>query len=110
VIFPGYVPDEELPRYARLCAPALGGESQDIVLLEAMACGIPVVATATLGYRMVVHDGANGLLATPGESAALAAALGRLLEHEPLRQRLRAAGLHTARAYAWPSIARCVFD
>ena len=114
VIFPGYVTDEELPRYFAsahvFCAPALGGESQGIVLLEAMACGVPVVATAIEGYRTVMQDGANGLLAAPGESASLAASLGRLLEDEPLRQRLRAAGLHTARAYAWPDIARRVLE
>lgn len=114
VIFPGYIPDEEMPRYFScahvFCAPAIGGESQGIVLLEAMACGVPVVATAIEGYRTLVHDGVDGLLATPGESASLAAALGRLLEHEPLRQRLSAAGLQTARAYAWPRIAQCVFD
>lgn len=80
VLFPGYVPTEELPRYFAsahaFCAPATGGESMGVVLLEAMASGTPVVATAIEGYTTIVHDGENGLLATPRDASSLARALG----------------------------------
>ena len=75
-----------------------------------MASGKPVVATNIEGYATVVHDGLNGLLIPPRDSQALATAIGHLLEHEPLRQQLISAGQQTVREYAWPRIARCVFD
>lgn len=112
VHFPGYVSTEDLPRYFAsahvFCAPATGGESMGIVLLEAMASGIPVVATAIEGYTTVVRAGENGLLALPRDSASLTHTLGHVLTSEALRQRLIHAGLHTVQAYAWPGIARRV--
>lgn len=114
VIFTGFVSEIDKPRYFAsadvFCAPSLGGESMGIVLLEAMASGKPVVATNIEGYATVVHDGVNGLLMPPRDSQALAVAIGHLLEHEPLRQQLISAGLQTARVYAWPHIARRVFE
>lgn len=114
VIFTGYIRDEDIPRYFAcahvFCAPAIGGESLGIVLLEAMASGKPVVATNIEGYTTIVHDGIDGLLATPRDSESLTVAVGHLLENEPLRQKLIYAGLQTAREYAWPRVARRVFD
>jgi phosphatidyl-myo-inositol alpha-mannosyltransferase len=114
VIFTGYVSDEDKARYFAsahvFCAPATGGESLGVVLLEAMAAGTPVVATRIEGYSTVVHDGVDGLLASPGDSEALAFSIGRLLENEPLRQKLIHTGLQTACGYAWPHVARLVLD
>lgn len=59
-----------------------------LVALEAMACGIPVVATAVGGLKETVQDGESGLLVPPGDVTALARALITLLTDEPLRQRL----------------------
>jgi phosphatidyl-myo-inositol alpha-mannosyltransferase len=81
-----------------------------ILLLEVMAYGKPVVATNIEGYTTIVHDGIDGLLATPRDSESLTVAVGHLLENEPLRQKLIYAGLQTAREYAWPRVARRVFD
>ncbi|HLI09086.1 MAG TPA: glycosyltransferase family 4 protein [Ktedonobacteraceae bacterium] len=114
VIFTGYVPDEDKQRYFAsahvFCAPAIGGESMGVVLLEAMAAGKPVVATDIEGYATVVHDGVDGLLVPPRDSEALAFSIARLLENESLRQRLIHNGLETACNYAWPQVARRILD
>ena len=72
------------------CAPAIGGESMGIVLLEAMASGIPVVASNIDGYATVITPGVDGLLTTPRNSEELALAIGQLLENH----RQRDCGLH----------------
>jgi phosphatidylinositol alpha-mannosyltransferase len=64
------------------CAPSLHGESFGVVLVEAMAAGVPVVASALDGYRNVATDGVDAVLVEPGDATALAAALKRVL-HDP---------------------------
>ncbi|MGM0567782.1 MAG: glycosyltransferase family 4 protein [Elusimicrobiota bacterium] len=58
------------------------------VVLEAMACKVPVVATAVDGVKDVIKDGVNGFLASPGDRRSLAVAAGRLLNDENLRKRV----------------------
>ncbi len=84
VQFVGFVPEGELPSYFRLASvfvlPSSGGaETFGLVLLQAMACGIPVVATRLPGVRAVVREHQTGLLVQPGDPTALAAALDHLL-------------------------------
>ena len=55
-------------------------EAFGLALAEAMAAGLPTVATAIGGCREVVQDGVTGLLVPPGDRAALVSALGRLLD------------------------------
>src|SRR5205085_187256 len=92
----GRIDDTEKLRRLRgaqvLCAPALRGESFGIVLLEGMAAGALVVASAIDGYRNVATDGVDALLVPPGDPAALAAALTRALADDDLATRLRAGG------------------
>lgn len=64
-----------------------------LVTLEALARGVPLVATRTGGTREIVHDGRDGLLVPPGDPEALASALDRLLEDRDLRERCARAGL-----------------
>lgn len=64
-------------------------EALPLALLEAMAIGIPVVATDVGGVADVVDDGETGLLVRPEDPAALAAAIGRLLDDADLCARLR---------------------
>jgi glycosyltransferase involved in cell wall biosynthesis len=57
-------------------------------LLEAAACGLPIVTTDAPGCREVVQDGANGLLVPVRDAAALAAALRILIEDPAMRRRM----------------------
>jgi starch synthase len=82
-------------------------EPLGIVNLEAMACGVPVVASAVGGIPEVVVDGQTGLLVPPGEPEALAAAVNRVLENPDLGRRMGQAGRERAVAqFSWQSIAR----
>jgi glycosyltransferase involved in cell wall biosynthesis len=69
------------------------------VVVEAMAAGVPVVASAAGGPAEVVTDGVDGLLVAPGDADALADALGRLLEDRNLRKALAEAGARTAQRF-----------
>jgi phosphatidylinositol alpha-mannosyltransferase len=107
VRFLGRVADGELAERYRssdvFCAPSLGGESFGMVLVEAMAAGCPVVASAIPGYAESARGAA--LLVPPGDPAALADALWRAGRDEPLRARLRGRGLARADALCWSRIA-----
>ena len=59
-------------------------------VLEAMATGLPVVASSVAGIPEVVHEGASGLLVEPGDAGALAGALARVVGDEHLRRHLGA--------------------
>lgn len=114
VIFTGYVSNEDKARYFAsahvFCAPATGGESLGIVLLEAMAAGKPIVASNISGYATVITHEVNGLLTPPRSSEDLARAIGQLLKHEALRQRLIQAGQQKVLAYSWSHVAAQVLD
>ncbi|HET7498998.1 MAG TPA: glycosyltransferase family 4 protein [Candidatus Eisenbacteria bacterium] len=110
VVFEGQVPHERLPQYYAtadlFCSPARGAESFGLVLLEAMALGVPVVASDIPGYRCVVSHGTEGLLTPPRNPAALADALGGLIEDPERRARMGAAGVRTAARFGWDRVAR----
>jgi glycosyltransferase involved in cell wall biosynthesis len=77
-------------------------EGFGLVLIEAMAMGVPVVATDVPGIRDVVRHGVNGLLVPVGQPEALAAAIRRAAETDSMRQRLIEAGLEEVRRrYDW---------
>jgi glycosyltransferase involved in cell wall biosynthesis len=65
------------------------------VLLEALAMGVPVVATRVAGIPKLIEDGQTGLLVEPGSEAEMTAALEQLHADGGLRERLRQAGRHT---------------
>jgi len=81
VTFTGWVPDELLPRYYRtsdlFVLPSLSSrrEAFGIVLLEAMACGVPVIASDIPGPNEVIKNGESGLLAPAGNGKKLAHAI-----------------------------------
>jgi phosphatidylinositol alpha 1,6-mannosyltransferase len=78
------------------------------VTLEAMACGVPVVAAQATGSTCLVTDGDNGALASPGDIAGFAAALERYIADPQLRQAHGHAGEERSRAYAWDAINQAV--
>jgi glycosyltransferase involved in cell wall biosynthesis len=82
-----------------------------IVPLEAMACGVPVVASAVGGLLDTVVDSKTGLHVTPRDPNAIAAAVKTLLEDDARRARLGAAGVRRARAlYGWDRVATDTLD
>jgi colanic acid/amylovoran biosynthesis glycosyltransferase len=70
-------------------------EGVPVVLMEAMAAGVPVVATRIAGIPELVRDEENGLLVPPGDPDAASRALRRLIEDADLRNRFAAAGRKT---------------
>jgi phosphatidylinositol alpha-mannosyltransferase len=114
VVMAGYVPDSVKPRYYNsadiFCAPATGAESFGVVLLEAMASGLPVVATEVPGYMSVLEPGRDSITVRPKGWAELGAALVILARDAELRSRLGAYGHEKARRYAWDRVASQVFE
>jgi 2-deoxystreptamine N-acetyl-D-glucosaminyltransferase/2-deoxystreptamine glucosyltransferase len=113
VHFAGFVPHAAVPAVLQhvdlLVLPSLY-EDLSSALIEAMAAGLPVVATRVGGTADLVHDGVNGLLVAPRDPAALAAAISRILADPATAARLSAAARRTAAAYAWTDLARAVLD
>jgi glycosyltransferase involved in cell wall biosynthesis len=89
VTMTGQVPSAE-PYYgvADIAVLSSRSEGSPNALLEAMAAGVPVVATAVGGIPEIVTDEESALLVQPGDRQAMAAAIGRLLQEDGLAQRL----------------------
>lgn len=114
IVVVGRVSDEQLPRFHRsshvFCAPATEGESFGIVLLEAMAAGLPVVGSDIEGYRSVVTDGQEGLLVPPRNERALADAVCTILDHPDMAHHMGVMGRETAQLYSWETVAEQILD
>ncbi|MFG2818859.1 glycosyltransferase family 4 protein [Kitasatospora sp. NPDC048365] len=97
---------ESLRTAAALVLPSrTEAESFGMALVEAMACGTPVVGSAVGGIPYVLAEGETGLLVPPGEVAPLAAACARLLSDGELADRLGAAGRRRVEQhYAWTGL------
>ncbi len=114
VILAGFVPDTVKPRYYSsadiFCAPATGAESFGIVLLEAMASRLPVVATEVPGYMSVLEPGKDSVTVPPKNWRELAASLVILARDAELRHRLADYGLNKVRRYSWERVAAAVIE
>lgn len=95
----------ELLRPYRIQLMASVTEGFGKVLVESMACGLAPVTTDTPGPMEVARDGENALVVPRRDTAALVAALRRLIEDGDLRGRIRAAAYETAQTYSWEAIA-----
>ncbi|MCI4343422.1 MAG: glycosyltransferase family 4 protein [Thermoplasmata archaeon] len=94
---------ELLQEYARadlFVLPSLF-EPYGIVLTEAMAAGLPIVASRVGGIPEVVAEGENALLCSPNDSEALTAAFVRLATDAPLRARFARAGVERVQRFSW---------
>ncbi len=75
-------------------------------ILEAMATGLPIVSTTSVGVVDCLRDEENALLVAPGDVDGLRAAMARLRDDERLRERLAGAALREVRErYAWSTVA-----
>lgn len=114
VVFRSYIPYDELPRYHRsanvFCAPNTGGESQGYVLLEAMASGLPVVASNIEGFAGVITDELEGLLVRPKDPEVIAAGIMRVLRTPGPSGEMGRRGQAQAAHYSWDNVARRVMS
>lgn len=81
-------------------------EGMSLSILEALASGLPVVASNTTGVRELISDGKEGLLVPPGDVPALARALGILIADSELRSRMAQAAIQKSLTLrSWDSVA-----
>ncbi len=115
VLFVGSRPPSMIPLYMNAAdvfvLPSLS-EGKPNVVGEAMACGIPVIATDVPGTREILHDGKNGLIIEPRQPTQLAATLLHLLSNAPLKKKLSLGGLRTisTAGLSWTTSAKLYND
>jgi len=86
-------------------------EGLGVVLLEAMASGVPVIGSNIGGIPDIIKNNVNGLLVPPGDSKALAMAIIMILQDPDLAERLRKAGLETVKErFSWDAITEQFID
>ncbi len=113
VTFRDAVPHDELPAYynaADVCAVPSYYESFGLVAVEAMACGVPVVASRVGGLKETVKDGRTGYLVPWRCAEPFSERLDLLLRNEPLRRSLGREARAAAERYRWSAVAARVED
>ena len=109
VVMVGTVPDEELPGWFHAADsfvfPSVN-EGWGLVILEALAAGLPVVASDIEVFRGFLTDGTDAVLTAATNSASLAEGMAQVRDNPALAQKLRTNGQATARRYTWTTTAR----
>jgi len=104
VHFTGYLPRDRLNLYYRasdlLTLPSFS-ESFGNVILEAMICGVPVIASDVGGISDIITDGENGILFRTGDETMLADKICELLNNDYLKKRIILNGLEHVKEYTW---------
>ncbi len=95
---------DEFAKAALLVLPSYQ-ETAPMVILQAMAAGLPVVATAVCGVPELVRDGETGLLLEPGDVGQLAAHMRKLVDDDILRESMSAASLKASPAFRADAVA-----
>lgn len=111
---PGYVSYDELLHYYNLgdifINPSIRDKAgnlddQNVALVEAMACGKPVIATNFPGYGIVIDDGRNGFLTKEGDAENIAQVIIRLVESKELREKMgRESRRRVEEEFSWEKI------
>lgn len=112
-VFTGFLGGEELSRaFASADAFVFPSttETLGLVILEAMASGVPVVAAASPATLGQITDGVDGLVYDPRDEGALERALARVLGDPALAGAMRERGLAEARANSWESASAAVYE
>jgi len=107
IIFRGSEPQELLPYYyaaATVGAVPSRYESFGLVAVEAMACGLPVVASRAGGLKFTVEEEVSGLLVPVGDAPALASALDRVIRDRDFRASLQVGARQAAIRFSWQTI------
>jgi len=101
VLFVGFIENHDTPKYYNACdiflMPTLTEEGLPFVLLEAMACGLPVISSRIGGIITIIKHQKNGILIEPGNSTQMAHAIWELMNKPAFSGRLGAAALQTIR-------------
>ncbi len=109
VRFPGYVPQNELPLWynaATLFVYPSHFEGFGLPVLEAMACGTPVISSTASSLPEIVGENGAGCLVNPADGEALATALAQLISDAELRRSMSERGLARASLFHWETTAR----
>ncbi len=115
IIFAGFIPEDEMPLYFNsadlLVLPSCDrAEGFGMVLIEAQACGTPVIGTDVGGIPFAVDDGVTGLIVPPGDVSGLAGAIVRVLDDPDLYRAMAENGPRRVRdLFTWEKSAR-VYD
>lgn len=114
VIFLGKISDEELPAFYRTLDvgffPAYKNESFGIVLLEAMASGVPVIAGNNEGYLTLVSNGENGMIVDPKNIKQMAMIMRKAIDNPDLRKSMGSAAREISLGYDRKAVAHMYLD
>jgi D-inositol-3-phosphate glycosyltransferase len=113
IIFRGAQSQDLLPMYyaaATVCAVTSRYESFGLVAVEAMACGLPVVATRVGGMKFTVEEGVSGLLVPRTDTSEIANALDRVISDRQFRATLQVGARQAAIRFSWHTVGSAVLN
>ena len=114
ILMTGEVSDYYKEKYyktaAMFCSPSIGQESFGIVLLEAMAAEVPVIASNIPGYASVIIHKQNGLLFEPGNSNSLYESLNNVISNNEIKNKLTKNANEFVKDFDWFKVSRQVLN